>query len=490
MSHLLHQLRLLGCAVLLAVPLTGCSLLLEFDDNSGSGGIDDADTSGGGDDVTGTDIQVLSGGCLTLHGVTLDELETGDPILLGAIFPLTGELAPFGPDMSRAVEMAVDEINLSGLFGRDLAVLTCDSATDPVVSVEAADHLLALGVPAIVGPAGSTNTIEVFNKAAHDAGAVVISPSATSPQISTIFDDDLLWRTVPSDDGQGKAIAEYILAGDFDRAGVVYRKDAYGQGLEAAIRDRLCGEDFDCSTRLIGEQYEVDGVTSFQFGAQIQDLVEFDPDLIVVVGFLEEGSQFVESAAGSGLKSFLLTDGMKDAQLAKEIQDPEVLCTLVGTAPAAPSVDDFDRFAFDFEATYDHEPGLFSANAYDALYSVAFAAASVKSYGSLDAITGAQLADGLKRLTGGTQEIRVGVTDWGLGSQILGSSEEESVDLVGASGPLDFDPVTGQPSGQIELWRYNPDEETIESVHIIYSDLGGYDPPPAGTLDPIGTCAE
>ncbi|MDP6947188.1 MAG: ABC transporter substrate-binding protein, partial [Myxococcota bacterium] len=159
--------------VLLASGLGGCSLLLDFDEEgAGVGPVDgsDADT----DDADGVmEVPPLfQGTCTELLPADLTEGEalSDDTLLLGAILPLSGELESYGPGMRDGVELAVQEINQSGgIFGLEVAILSCDSATSSDTAIEAAHHLAALGVPAIIGPGGSTITIEAFQSAAHEA---------------------------------------------------------------------------------------------------------------------------------------------------------------------------------------------------------------------------------------------------------------------------------------------------------------------------------
>ena len=75
----------------------------------------------------------------------------------------------------------------------------------------------------------------------------MMSPAATSPQITDLSDDDLLWRTAPSDAIQGAAIANYLLKETtFNRIAIINRNDVYGNGLRDAILDPLC-ETFPCT---------------------------------------------------------------------------------------------------------------------------------------------------------------------------------------------------------------------------------------------------
>jgi branched-chain amino acid transport system substrate-binding protein len=53
-------------------------------------------------------------------------------------------------------------------------------------------------------------TTAVFNNVVRPNGVVMISPSATSPALSTIEDDGYFFRTAPSDARQGEIIGDIL----------------------------------------------------------------------------------------------------------------------------------------------------------------------------------------------------------------------------------------------------------------------------------------
>ena len=62
------------------------------------------------------------------------------------------------------------------------------------------------------------------------AGIPTISPSATSPQLTTSADNGYFFRTTLSDTAQGPALARLTQERGFDNVGIIYRDDPYGQG--------------------------------------------------------------------------------------------------------------------------------------------------------------------------------------------------------------------------------------------------------------------
>ena len=128
-----------------------------------------------------------------------------------------------------------------------------------------------------------------------------------------------------------------------------------------------------------------------------------------------------------------------------------------------------------FEARFGHQPGAFSANAYDALYLLGYAIAATGT----DSITGASIAQGLTRLSEG-EEVRVGAGDWNTGIQKLASAPLATIDFEGASGSLDFD-EHGEATSSIEAWVLNLDDKETETLGVIFDPVQGYTTPQFGT---------
>ena len=96
--------------------------------------------------------------------------------------------------MASAADLAVDEVNASGglLDDRQIVVVRADSAcTDTGAAVTSGERLVtADGVVAIVGALCSGATTAVLQNVALPNGVLMISPSSTSPALSTVEDDD------------------------------------------------------------------------------------------------------------------------------------------------------------------------------------------------------------------------------------------------------------------------------------------------------------
>ncbi|MCC6623476.1 MAG: ABC transporter substrate-binding protein [Deltaproteobacteria bacterium] len=476
-----------------------CSLALDFEDECAVDG-DCAPLGRGLRCDAGfcvpKDLVEVAGPCNRLYGEDPRTAEPGSVIMLGTLLPRSGALGAFGDGMDNGVRLAVDEINQSGgVLGKKLGVLSCDDGTDVTQAEAAARHLVDVArVDAIIGSGASSVTIETFNRVAKADRVLMISPSATSPAISNLPDEGLLWRTVPSDAIQGRAIAEYILHKGYDVVAVVNRNDAYGNGLAAAIQTRLCTSGgFSCTTdTFLSRLYSAEDGSAQQLDDQTQAvtfLADNAPDAVVLIGYVPDGISLLNFARDKGF-SFILTDGMRDTDLLGTdpaqvgVQDQKILCSLVGTNPASPSGGLFDQFALKYDRNFQQAPGTFVANAYDAAYLVAFGYAAAKGAGISDP-DGRALAEGLTRVSHkGATAVTIGLEGFGTGVGTLSGSATSTIDVVGISGPLDFDAALGEAPSGIEMWRLDLGRQEISNLGVVYDgqDLytfGGIGPRPA-----------
>lgn len=79
-------------------------------------------------------------------------------------------------------------------------------------------------------------------------------------------------------------------------------------------------------------------------------------------------------------------------------------------------------------------------------------------------------------------------TRWDRKRQKLQSGATTTINYLGASGDLDFDPVTGDVVEAIEGWHFNLQANAPESLGIIYTKEGSYQPPDNGLAKPDSVC--
>lgn len=223
------------------------------------------------------------------------------PLRIGSLLPKTGDLAIAGPPIFAGVQLAVNEINAAGgILGRAVEYTDGDDGTDPDVANATVDRLLAAGVQVIIGAAASGITKAVMPKVVQ-AQRVLISPSATSDELSELPDNGFFFRTSPPDVLQSKALTDVIMRYGVQKIVIVARNDSYGLGLRDKVADQLKAagvkpENIKALDYEVRDEYKVE-----DFDAQALDAIGFEPDSVLVIGFSESGNM-IKALSARGMK--------------------------------------------------------------------------------------------------------------------------------------------------------------------------------------------
>ncbi|WP_144796839.1 ABC transporter substrate-binding protein [Halorubrum depositum] len=181
----------------------------------------------------------------------------GREVSVGILLPETGDLASTGQPMIRAAELPAQQINDSDL---DLTVNAQfeDTNTSPDQGVSGAQSLISSGVPAVCGTASSGVNVPVCQEALIPNEVVGCSPSSTALSVTNLEDDDYIFRTAPSDQLQGRVMAQVASERlGASTAATLYVNNDYGQQLSerfsSVFEDTFDGEVYDQISFNIGE---------------------------------------------------------------------------------------------------------------------------------------------------------------------------------------------------------------------------------------------
>ncbi|MBT5000739.1 MAG: ABC transporter substrate-binding protein, partial [Tateyamaria sp.] len=161
-------------------------------------------------------------------------------VKIGVLLGFTGPIESLTPDMASGAELAMKEASESGAFmggSKIISVRGDSTCVDAAAATATAERLITSdGVSAIMGADCSGVTTAVLQNVALAKGVVMISPSATSPALSTVEDSGLFFRTSPSDARQGQVLAEILKEKGVKSAAISYTNNDYGKGLAASIQ--------------------------------------------------------------------------------------------------------------------------------------------------------------------------------------------------------------------------------------------------------------
>ena len=243
---------------------------------------------------------------LTIFAFSTSHAKT---VNVGIILGFTGPIESLTPDMAAGAELAFTEASDSGklLNGSTINVIRADSTCiDSAAASSAAEGLVSQGVTAIMGADCSGVTGAILSNVAVPNGVPMISPSATSPGLTTAEDNGLFFRTAPSDARGGEVLADITADRGITSVAITYVNTDYGVGLadvyEAAAEAR--GIEVTAKTAHEGDKAD--------YSAEVGVLSAAGGDALAVIGYLDQGgNQIIQGSLDSGaFDTFVLSDGM------------------------------------------------------------------------------------------------------------------------------------------------------------------------------------
>ncbi len=301
-------------------------------------------------------------------------------VKLGVLLGFTGPLESITPSMGAGADLAIKEINDSGKFtlGAVSAVRGDSTCIDAAAATAAAERLVtADGVTAIVGGDCSGVTGAVLQNVARPNGIGMISPSATSPALSTAEDDGLFFRTAPSDARQGEIMADILTEKGIKSVALTYTNNDYGKGLADSFGAAFAAKGGSVTISAPHEDGKAD------YSAEVASLASAGGEMLVVAGYVDQGGKgVIQASLDSGaFDTFYLVDGMYGDALIQAIGEP-----LNGSFGAVPGTDSEGAAKYQEMATAAGFDGTsaFSPESYDAAALILMAMAAANSTSSAD----------------------------------------------------------------------------------------------------------
>ena len=220
------------------------------------------------------------------------------------------------------------------MLGAEIALVHKDTGTDRDIAKDNALRLVEEEkVGAIVGAPSSGVTIHVADSVTIPGQVVLISPSSTSSDITTLDDDDFVFRTAPSDALQGVVLGRLARELGFDFASTIYVDNAYGEGLANQFKQEFEKKGGE----VLATVHHVSDLESNEptYVSELRTAAEGEPDVLVVISYPESTKIILRQAILKELiTKFLFVDGNKSPALIEAI-GPQYLNGSFGTAPAA-----------------------------------------------------------------------------------------------------------------------------------------------------------
>lgn len=283
--------------------------------------------------------------------------DVSEDIKIGFFGPLSGDTAVYGEPSLRGLTMAAEGVNAKGgIDGRNVSIIAEDSKCSGKDAVSAVTKLLDVDhVEYLIGGSCSGEVLAVTS-IIKDRDAILISPFASSPQISGTG----IFRVVPSDALAGPFMANDLVK-NYKTMAIITEKTDYAIGL----RNELA-KPYEATGGKVVSSEMFDTNTS-DFRSLLQKVKMQNPELI----FLNPqsgaaGARIAKQARETGIATpfatFFITGEDFTGESAAE-------GTIVYDIPSLAKNSGANKFISDYEAKYGKPSYPFAAgSAYDILH--------------------------------------------------------------------------------------------------------------------------
>ncbi len=359
-----------------------------------------------------------------------------EDVTIGILGDLTGPIEALAPPIVAGAQLAIDHVNAQGgiLDGGTLSSVVGDSACDPSVAGPAADKLVNTdNVTAMVGAFCTGATVGAATAAGIPGNMVQISPSATAPVLTTLEDNDLVFRTAPSDAFQGVKLADLLISKGITDVALTYVNNDYGKGLADVFAANFEANGGSISVNAAHEDGKAD------YRAELGQLAGGGSEALVILAYASgSGQTILRQALESGnFVTYVGGDGMVDDELLAAVGDGAngMIATRAGA---------FEGESASVYADLATEAGLnpadvYAPQAYDAAFMLALA---IEKNGSADR---EGLSAALREVSSAPGEIIL-PGEWEKAAALIAAGTD--INYEGAGGPHDFDEA-GDVSGII-----------------------------------------
>jgi branched-chain amino acid transport system substrate-binding protein len=337
-------------------------------------------------------------------------------IKIGLVYP---SKIPVGPDMDRAARMAIEEINdAGGIYVEDqdtymkIELLRADTedTTDSEVAVTAVKRVIEQGADLLIGGFSSGATLADQVPAIEGRVPFIITGASSHlvtrrgflPTDHPLYIDDsegmsYMFHYCTTTFHYSETVAHFfgdamkpLLDSEFGfpssrklRLAVIYRDDAYGQGVWDATNHFI--EADNLPIEVVAEVKYPVSTTTFQ--AELSTIKANNPDAVYVVDFTTNTATIYRQGQNDvGLNSvYIAVEACEEPEFysaLEEAGDKQLLESKFASYAGPPFyLPAMDIYVPAYQAKYDTIPGMMGADTYDAFY---IAKDAIQRAGTLD----------------------------------------------------------------------------------------------------------
>jgi len=288
-------------------------------------------------------------------------LGCGSSPVLGILLPTSGDAAPYGESMKKAVDLALNSAKADGTMPANLTVVWGDSGTDADQGRSEIERLAAQGAKLII--AGTTSgTARAFLPELEESDVIVLSPSASAPALTK--DSKRFFRLFASDELEGQRAGRFLYEDQNKQSVLIFSEDSeQARGIEPPFRQVYEGA---MGGTVVGRVL----VDSPDWHTECADLIAaHQPESIYIIAYADKTIEVLRHLREKGYSGTICaTSAFHSGHILEE--EPELVDGLLFPQPAfdiESELEPIKSFVAAFRETYGHDPDIYAAHAYDAV---------------------------------------------------------------------------------------------------------------------------
>ncbi len=293
--------------------------------------------------------------------------QSGEPVRLGILLPLTGPAALAGTSILEGMKFAADEANAKGgIKGRPLQVFIEDDEGSTTKGVSAVRKLIESDK--VIGISGTYVSAVALaaTKVAREFKIPMISGGSTSSNVTDANTpgDPWFFRAFPGSDEQGAQSARDLVKRlNAKKVAVLMDNSIYGLSLGDQMKKMIPQYGGEIVSM---ETYNGDERDFYSVLTKVRTKA---PDAIYIAGLMDAGAQIIKQARELGMKTTIMGSGSMMSDKLVELAGPATEGFAVSSMyePATPNK--FGQaFTQAFRQKMKKEPDLYSALGYDSMH--------------------------------------------------------------------------------------------------------------------------
>ncbi len=284
------------------------------------------------------------------------------PVEIGVVTSESGAAKIYGDEVRKGLDLALEEINAAGGYkNKPIHLIFKDDQTKPSVGREVITSLLEDdNVRLLIGSIASPVMLEIA-PIANEAGAVLLSPTASSPAITQM--GHYIFRIHPSDILEGTNMAELARDLGIEKIVVFAVDNQFGVGLTEVFADR-----YQSKYRKIIQTFVFPESGSMAFAPMVEEAKALQPEGVYIVGYMNDVAEITRMLRDADVDAAIIANSGVTGRISEMIGDAAE--NLIYPQPSFdPDSDDeaIRRFITSYRAKYGEAPQRFAALGYDSL---------------------------------------------------------------------------------------------------------------------------